>query len=167
MSNPTDSGFLGEEFLTWLWFTLETEGGDFDVDGREIAVCMDDYIAFAPSAEDETEQTLRKGLPSRSSVAREALRNGRCVRKTRLIAADGAREWGFVLDAATMNITGIRLPADSEEAQTPRERATERIAAFTELQDIIVGLYTKFLSVRLTPDYRATQGEAQANWMMA
>ena len=34
-------------------------------------------------------------------------------------------------------------------------------------EDILVDLYTKFLSVRLTPDYRATQGEAQANWMMA
>ncbi|MGA1608479.1 MAG: hypothetical protein ACO4CT_15950, partial [Planctomycetota bacterium] len=70
MSDASNHGFLGEEFLTWLWYRLETEGGDFDLgQGTVIGVAMDDYLEFAPLDEDETLQTMRKGMPTRSPEA--------------------------------------------------------------------------------------------------
>ncbi len=49
MSRSDPLAFLGEEFLTWLWFRIETEGGEFNIGRqRELAVSFDDFIAFAP-----------------------------------------------------------------------------------------------------------------------
>ena len=71
-------GFLGEEFLTWLWFRWETQGGEFTLSGgRVVGVALDDFLTFAALNEDETEQTLRRGLPTRTAEARTALRQGR------------------------------------------------------------------------------------------
>ena len=91
MSAADPLGFLGEEFLTWLWFRIETEGGDFDLGrDRHVGVSFDDFIAFAPLDNDETEQTLRKGSPSRCAEAAAALRNGRRLTRARLVLAPGA-----------------------------------------------------------------------------
>ncbi|MHC5065518.1 MAG: hypothetical protein ACYTG5_16260, partial [Planctomycetota bacterium] len=65
-----DFGFLGEEFLTWLWYRMENEGGEFNLPGgRVIALSMDDYLCFAPRDDDDTEHSLRRGIPSRSPEA--------------------------------------------------------------------------------------------------
>ena len=85
MSHADPLAFLGEEFLTWLWFRIETEGGEFDIGRqRELAVSFDDFIAFAPRDGDETEQTLRKGIPTRSPEASAALRHGHRLTRARL-----------------------------------------------------------------------------------
>ena len=61
-------GFLGEEFLTWLWFKWETEGGEFTLSGgRVVGIAIDDFLTFGALTEDETEQTLRRGLPTRAT----------------------------------------------------------------------------------------------------
>jgi hypothetical protein len=61
-------GFLGEEFLTWIWFRWETDGGEFTLPGgRVVGIALDDFLCFAAPHDDETEQTLRRGLPTRTA----------------------------------------------------------------------------------------------------
>lgn len=162
----TEHAFLGEEFLTWLWFRLETDGGDFELaDARTASVSLDDFLAFAPSEDDETEQTLRKGLPSRSAEARAGLRNGRRVRRMKLIVAIGDREWSLTVEGPTLNLQGVKLPPDPEDVGSREELAAERAAAFFEIRDVVATLYRRFLDERLRDDYKATAGEEQAQWM--
>ena len=162
----TEHAFLGEEFLTWLWFRLETDGGDFELaGGRSASVSLDDFLAFAPGDDDETEQTLRKGLPSRSAEARAALRHGRRVRRMKLIVALGDREWSLTIEGPTLDLHGVRLPPDPEDAGSREELAAERAAAFFEIRGVVAALYRRFLDDRLRDDYRATSGRAQARWM--
>ena len=55
MTDTDTHAFLGEEFLTWLWFRLETKGGDFDLSGgRAVGVAFDDYLKLAPADDDAT-----------------------------------------------------------------------------------------------------------------
>lgn len=166
MSDATSFGFLGEEFLTWLWYRLETEGGDFDLgDGHVVGVSLDDFLAFAPRDDDETEHTLRKGVPSRSSSARAALRAGRRLRRAKLVLAKGELQWSFVLDASCMGLRSIKLPDDDEEAEGPAERSLDRAANFLLLHELVTRLYREFLRVRLRREYLGSDGERQAAWM--
>jgi hypothetical protein len=165
MRAADELGFLGEEFLTWLWFSIERDGGEFTVDGHTVSVTIDDFLAFAPRDDADSEQTLRFGLPTRSSEARAALRNGHRLRRCKLVVAEQATEWTLVLDGPTLAVVGARLPADDPEATTPRARASARIASFVQLDRILRGLYRLFLHDRLRPDYQRTRGTEQANWM--
>ena len=159
----SDQAFLGEEFLTWLWFRRETDGGEFELGDKTVEIAIDDFLAFAPS-DDETEQTLRKGLPTRTAEARSALAAGRCVRSAKLLVADGEQHWNLVLDGPTMQLRSVRQ-GNEEDAESPRDRSAARMASFIDVYEIISGVYELFLRDRLRPDYLGTSGEAQAQWM--
>ena len=166
MSAEDPLAFLGEEFLTWLWFRIETEGGEFDLGrDRHIGVTFDDFIAFAPLENDETEQTLKKGSPSRCAEASAALRNGRRLTRARLVLAQGDLMWSVVVDGPTLNLLSARLPDDDPEAESAEERSLDRIANFATLQEYVAALYRIFLRERLAPDYLEGAGAQQATWM--
>ena len=168
MSDAASHGFLGEEFLSWLWYRLETEGGEFELgDGIVVGVSMDDFIEFAPLDDDETQQTLRKGMPTRSPEARAALRSGHRLKKARLIVAMGELQWNLVLDGSEMGLRSVKLPEDDEGAESQQERNRERAANFLLIQDLVRRLYRQFLKLRLTPDYLHGPAERQAAWMQA
>ncbi len=166
MSSEASQAFLGEEFLTWLWFRIETEGGEFDLTrDRQVGVVVDDFITFAPREEEDTEQTLRKGMPTRTVEARVALASGHRLRKAKLVVALGERMWNFTFVGATMGFSGLRVPEDDEDAESAEERSRDRVASFLEIQEIVQELYAQFLRVRLDRDYRRKEGERQAQWM--
>lgn len=159
-------GFLGEEFLTWLWFRWETDGGEFTLSGgRVVGVALDDFLSFAAPSDDETEQTLRRGLPTRTAEARTALRQGHRLRRARLLIGEGSRQWAATFDAPTLSCTGVRLPEDAEECESDVDRTADRAANWLALHEILQALYALFLRERLKPDFRATVGEQQAAWM--
>lgn len=159
-------GFLGEEFLTWLWFKWETEGGEFTLSGgRIVGIAIDDFLTFAALTEDETEQTLRRGLPTRTAEARTALRQGHRVRKARMLIAEGERQWTATIDAPSLTLGGVKLPDDAEECESEIDRTADRAANWLALHEIVQALYRLFLKERLHPDYQQNGAEAQANWM--
>lgn len=166
MSDAASHGFLGEEFLTWLWFRTETEGGEFDLgEGRVVGLSFDDYIEFAPLDDDETEHTLKKGIPTRSSEARAALKSGHRLRRARLVLGMGDLIWLFTLDGPTLGLRSVKLPDDDEEAEGPEEVSRERAVNFLLIHELMGKVYREFLRLRLRRDYRASAGAEQARWM--
>ncbi len=164
--HSADYGFLGEEFLTWLWYRMESRGGEFELPGgRMIAVSMDDYLCFAPRDDDDTEHSLRRGIPSRSPEASAALHNGRRLRKAKLIVAESSIEWSLIVDGSSMTLGSIKLPSDSEDLENPEERSRERAGNFLLIQEIIGQLYKIYLEKRLRPEYLGKEVEGQAQWM--
>ena len=164
-ANEPAQAFLGEEFLTWLWFRRDTEGGEFQLGERTVEIALDDFLAFAPGESDETEQTLRKGLPTRTAEARAALRSGRRVRSAKLLVADGNQHWSLVLDGPTLQMSSVRMGEEDSDDTTPRDRSVARAAGFVDVFDVVAGVYELFLRDRLRQDYLATSGESQAQWM--
>ncbi|GAB4141465.1 MAG: hypothetical protein Fur0037_08330 [Planctomycetota bacterium] len=159
-------GFLGEEFLTWIWFWCETEGGEFVLPGgRAVGVMLDDLLIFEAADDGQTEQTLRRGLPTRTAEARTALRQGRRLGKARLVIAEGGRQWAATLDAARMALSSVKLPEDSEEVESEKDRTCERAANWLALHEILSGLYGTFLRERLADGYLSDGAERQARWM--
>jgi hypothetical protein len=165
-SGAETHGFLGEEFLTWLWFRWETDGGEFRLPGgRVVGVALDDLLTFAAPSDDDTEQTLRHGLPTRTEEARTALRQGRRLRRARLILAEGQRQWTATIDGPRLQLTGVRLPEDAEEVESDGDRSADRAANWLALHEILLALYGEFLRERLADGYLAAAGEQQAQWM--
>jgi len=161
-------GFLGEEFLTWLWFRWESDGGEFQLPGgRVVGIAIDDFLTFAAPSDDETEQTLRHGLPTRTEEARTALRQGRRLRRARLIVAEGSRQWTVTVDGPSLQLSGAKLPEDAEETESDQDRSADRAANWLALHEIVLALYGAFLRERLDDGYLGGAGERQAQWMQA
>lgn len=161
----TTFGFLGEEFLLWLWFKWETEGGEFTLHGgRIVGIAIDDMLAFAPKSADEHQQTIRRGLPTRTAEARTGLRQGHRLAKARMILAEGARQWTFTLDAEHMVLSGVKLPDDAEECESAEDRTADRASNWLAIHEVLGELYALFLRVRATTAWNE-EAESMAAWM--
>src|SRR2546425_237240 len=112
-----DKSFLGRDFLTWLWFRCEVEGGEFDLGTtpeEQVALVVEDALALVAAApsddDDQTVMSLRKGKPTLRPEAASALGAGMTLRKARLYAARGQREWHFTLDGDTLDVSSLKTP---------------------------------------------------------
>ncbi len=119
---------------------------------------------LAPGHDDETIQTLRRGMPTRSAEARAALRQGHRVSHARLLIADSSRQWVVTLHGADMRFGSARLPDDPDDIETQEERTADRAANWLALHEIVAGLFGQFLRVRVGDGW-AQEAAAIAVWM--
>jgi len=89
----TTFDFLGDEFLTWVWWKCDTGEAEFVRLGSSYGVAFEDLLQFAPCQDQDHVQTLRGGSPTRAAEARTALRRGHLLRKARILIAEGDRAW--------------------------------------------------------------------------
>ena len=122
--------FLGEEFLLWLWMRSMTEGGASGEDGDGSGCFVDDSIQLVSERGEVKEISLRKGNPSESREAFEALSRGMRPAKVKLRILSGDLEWVFTLNAATLDMGTLKLPPSTGKA--PHERLHDRIFLLEE-----------------------------------
>jgi hypothetical protein len=175
--------YLGEEFLTWLWYRCETDGGTFELPDengilREFGVLFDDFLVLraderVPSeaglSDDDlfesTESVLRRGAPSRTAEAGVALLRGKKLARARLQISDARRSWACVLDGTEMCLRSVKPP--KPDAEDAREREKEGLDALFALSDLLDHLYRLFLAQRLGPRFREAVIPAMGEWMLA
>lgn len=160
----TTGGFLGEEFLLWLWFRFETEGGEFPV-GPGIGVAIDNLVQFAVDSDDDVQTTLRNGLPTRAAEARAGLRQGRRIAKLRVLIASGSEQFAFTIDGETMRLSAVRLSEDPEDCECQKDRNDSRAGAWVFLHELVDQLYRTFVRERLKPEWLEQEAGRIAAWM--
>lgn len=143
--------FLGQEFLTWLWFYCERNSGLIDVKGiGGTEIWFEEQMVL----DSGNESITCKGGSLSFAEARTAVREGKKISKVRLRAALDGQEYRLTLNAETLEITGLRLPRTlelSEEEDTGiAGRFLDRVAMINEITDLIDGLFTQYLGLRLT-----------------
>ena len=122
--------FLGEEFLIWLWMRGLKEGGTSGQDGDTSACFLDDEVQLVTERGDVKELSLRKGNPSESLEAFEALSRGMRPFKAKLRILAGDMEWTFTLGAAHLEISAMKLP--STQVKDLQGRASDRLFLLEE-----------------------------------
>ncbi len=122
--------FLGEEFLLWLWMCSQTEGGASGADGDGSACFVDDAIQLVSERGEVKEISLRKGSPSDSREAFEALSRGMRPSRVKLRILSGDMEWVFSLAAATLDMGTLKLPPSTGKA--PQDRLHDRLYLLEE-----------------------------------
>lgn len=122
--------FLGEEFLLWLWMRSMTEGGASGEEGDASGCFVDDAIQLVSERGEVKEISLRKGNPSESREAFEALGRGMRPAKMKLRILSGDLEWVFTLNAATLDMGTLKLPPSTGKAS--HERLHDRLFLLEE-----------------------------------
>lgn len=153
--------FLGQEFLTWLWWKSEERGGSISLPDRgDIAVVFEKHMLLEVGEGDTNEKIICSGLQSELQEARTGLQMGKKLEQARIQLIAGDYEYGFTLAAAVMEFRSVKLPKTAEtEAndKNPEEQegmVLERIYLFEELTSIMDGFFKLFLEVRLSDTWR-------------
>lgn len=138
--------FLGEEFVLWLWMRGLKEGGTSGMEGDLSACFLDDAVVLVSERGDVKELSLRKGNPTESREAFEALSRGMRPSKAKARLLSGDMEWTFVLNAATLDPTAMKLPPS--QAKDPAGRVADRLFLLEEGLAHLERRFAHFLELR-------------------
>jgi len=160
----SEKRFVGQEFLTWLWFKSEERGGAVQLDGEgDIQVVFEKHMLLESGEGEAHEKLICKGLQAELQEARTGLRMGKKIEQARIFLAKGEYEYHF-----TRN---VRLP----KTLTPGEESSDRLALegkilekigmVEEAMRTIDGLFRMFLKIRVGDDWPVELAKMRA-WVL-
>lgn len=154
--------FLGNEFLLWLWYTVDQETDTFALaDGTEVAIMFARSLSLECPAGISGRQTLSFENPTRLPEALEAVRTGKLPRKAGLTMARSGQQYDLTLQAESLAISGAKLTKDPDAEG--RAMLESRIDAIRQLNDTLDRLYEHFLGIRLAATWEE-QVEKISRW---
>lgn len=165
-------GFLGREFLTWLWYTAETtrESLSLAVDGKPLAfdLWVDDRVVLESGGGVTQQSVMKGGDPSQSREASAALSTGKTVRELKIgLNVKDVGEFTSILNADELSPRSLKLPHPSGGAATSADELP--IAARLRNMDVFLklldGLFARFLTVRTSEDWDKTGLAAIRDWI--
>jgi hypothetical protein len=163
--------FLGEEFLTWLWFVIETDPQllqtlDPEINALEIGNRM---VLTNRRNRDGNETVTIKGDHAGMDEGLLTLRKGGMVAEIHLIYKSGDHEWQFSLKGESLNLSSLKVPATGrvETADEIEGAVIEKIFLCEKAIALINGLYGRFIKLRLGNDWMAHTAPSVRQWIQA
>ncbi len=142
---PSECSF-GLEFLTWLWFYWEKQGGLFESQiGEKCSYMLEGPITFFNEGKGAHNVVLSRGLPLQGKEAGIALLCGKKVSKIKINLVDSEKVWSATIDS-DFTVRGLKLPKDKENASRPTFQ--ERMELVDKFVNSLFRLYSIFLDLR-------------------
>jgi len=152
--------FLGQEFLTWLWYKSDERGGTIYLPSSgDILLVFEKHLLLEYGEGDTLEKLICQGLQSELQEARTGLAMGKKLEQARLLLRRGDYEWKFTLKGSTMEFRSVRLPKTMTQAEEGDDAAAaegmvlDRIGLYEELLRTIDELFRMFLELRAGKDW--------------
>ncbi|HKI35374.1 MAG TPA: hypothetical protein VKA46_26180 [Gemmataceae bacterium] len=144
--------FLGNEFLLWLWYTLDSDNDTISLaDRSEVAVMLTRTLTLECPRAQTGKETIQSGGPTRLPEARRAIQAGKLPRKVGLTLARHDNQYDFTLQAETLAVSGAKLPAP--EGNDERVRLEERVGLLRHFLETLDLLYDAFGRVRFSENW--------------
>lgn len=164
--------FLGREFLTWLVYHLEEEGGRIERDGDFVELALGDHITLAGGPEGQARLTLVDPGDVRPELG-VSLRRGKLIDKARLAITRHDRRWEVTVDGGLLTYDSLRCPplGDKDLQLQDDPRAGFENDLFLRLADVddaiavLDGLLAEFCRVRASSSWRAETLPALREWV--
>jgi len=147
--DPPVEGTLGMDFLTWLWFAWEKEGGVYHLpDGREFGVMLEGPVTFFREGQGAHEVALRNGIPLNSREAGTALYCGKKLKRVKVVMAQGNSVFSATMDA-DFAVRGLKLPKGEQIDEAGK--IEERMMMIEFFWSAWLTLFDRFLDLRTDP----------------
>lgn len=155
--------FLGNEFLMWLWWYIDTEGDTIEVsDGSTVTCMMARTISLECPLAETGKETITSESPVRLPETKRAVQAGKLPRKAGLILVRHDQQYELSLQAETFSVSGGALPKlEKESGRAEEEDRVDQIREFTDTLDLLFGV---FVSRRLSPQWKKDV-EAIREWL--
>ncbi len=159
----SEKKFIGQEFLTWLWWKSEERGGSISLPGQgDILVVFEKHMLLEYGEGQANEKLICRGLQTELKEARTGISIGKKLEQARIRIEQSEHEWNFTLAAGCMEYRNVRLPktaAGSDENLSDKQQeregmVLERVYLFEELVRIVNSLFKVFLDVRIGSEWR-------------
>jgi recombination associated protein RdgC len=168
-----EKAFLGREFLTWLWFKSDREGGRIDIPGKQMVEVLFLNRMTLDLSEVETPQTvIIKGEQSELREGLAALKEGKKIEEARISVRASENDFTMTLKGTWFSFGSFRTPAILPSSETdadegPEGAFLEKVALIEEGMEIVDLLFGYFLKLRISDQWESTELPAIRRWVIA
>jgi hypothetical protein len=160
--------FLGDEFLTWLWFLIETDQNAFrTIDSDCTAVEIGNRIVLENRKRKSLERISIRGDDAGLEEGRLALKKGALLTELSLVYKTGEYQWEFSLKGESLNLSSLKtpgpsLPPSSEETELFLLDKTEHINKIINFIEIAFKI---FVRMRITSKWNNKIAPSIKKWI--
>jgi hypothetical protein len=143
--------FIGNEFLTWLWFTTDTDQQFFKtVDETITSLYLGNRIVLENNINDASEIITIKGDDAGLEEGLLSLRKGAVVIEMNLCYKTENQEWKFTLKGESLSFSGLKVPETGpvESKADIEGMVLEKAYLYEKPIELVNRLYNFFLKLR-------------------
>ena len=162
--------FLGEEFLTWLWFVIENNQdlvNNFDKDF--VALEVGNRIVFENRRKESAERVTIKGEGASLEEGILALKKGSLVTELNIVYKSSELMWQFTLKGESLNISSLSLPGTGtpETEDDVEGIVLEKIYLYEKAIRLFDKLYSHFIKIRVADTWQSKDIPLIGKWIQS
>ncbi len=130
--------YLGNEFLMWLWWTLENVGDTIALpDGTDVTAMLTKTLILECPYGESGKETISAESPVTLPEAHQAIRSGKLPRKSGMTLVRAGTQYDLVLQAESFAIAGAKIHVDPDNNDYQLEDRIDSIRAMCETVDLL------------------------------
>jgi hypothetical protein len=162
--------FLGEEFLTWLWYTIEKDQSlikNFDSDF--VALEIGNRVVFENRRKESSERVTIKGDGASLEEGILALQKGALVTELNIVYKSAELRWQFTLKGESLNISSLSVPGTgSPESEEDIEGfLLEKIFLYEKVLQLLENIYNHFAKLRVSTAWQSKETLKIRKWIQS
>ncbi|MDY0163465.1 hypothetical protein [Desulfobotulus sp.] len=160
--------FIGQEFLTWLWFISENQDRLFPEIHPEMGdLRLGNRIVLQNRYGDDRIETLTiKGDTAGLEEGMVALQKGAVVTELHMILVSGDHEWIFTLKGEHLGFSGLKTPDTGHVTEKDELEGAiiEKVFLIQKAFEFIDSLFNYFIKIRTSEKWKDHLLEIR-NWV--
>jgi hypothetical protein len=162
--------FLGNEFLTWLWYLIETDQDITSLINAKDPIRLDigNSLVLENNLGDKSKERITiKGDQAGLEEGTTALKKGAWVTDINLLCTIGEDEFKFSIKGESFNLTGLKPPAMDTSASTDEIEGMviEKTYLILKIVEVIDTLFLKYMDKRSSDDWKTKEFQAIKTWI--
>ncbi len=159
---------LGQEFLTWLWYKSESQGGNFkSPDNEPFMLYLEQRVSVTGGEGDAKETTSVSGLLSELREAKTGLSMGKKVSKALVRIEAETEQWSGTIKAEDFSLSSFKTPkieTKQEEGDDPDAVFLEKMYLLERGLAFLDAVFLDFLKARFSEGWQQ-EARAVGKWM--
>ncbi len=169
-----EKAFMGQDFLTWLWYKSDTNGNIVRLhNSQDAGVSFERFITLEGGEGDAQESVTCRGLRAELTEAKTALQSGKKITKAHIRLSVDDFQWKFTIDAATLDLSSLKVPKTVEPGAEDGDdlsfegRVLERAYMLELAVESVDHLFQTFLLVRLDETRWKDEKQGIREWIFS
>lgn len=160
--------FIGEEFLTWLWFLIDTSQNrlqSFDEEFESLEI--GNRIVLENRKKESTERITIKGDGASLEEGLLALKKGALVTELNLKYRSNKNEWKFTIKGESLNLSSLTTPATAlpETADDLEGFVIEKAYLYEKVIKFIESAFNYFIKLRISKSWNKSERQLVYQWI--
>ena len=148
--------FLGHEYLTWLWFVVDTQQEKITAATENAAtLSLGNRIVLENKKNNAVESVTIKGDEAGLEEGMLALRKGAVVTELNLLLRTGEQDWRFTIKGESLHWVGFKCPKiGALESEEDLEGAVlEKMYLCEQAIRVMDRIFGLFIALRVSDDW--------------